>query len=198
MFVQVIQGRVADEAGLRAAMDRWMSECRPGAIGWLGTTAGFTDDGMFLAVTRFESAEAARRNSERPEQDAWWRDAAKCFAGEVTFTDSSDVTTWLAGGSDDAGFVQIIEDHFAHPDRMQAMMTEHADELHEMRPEIIGGTVALQPDGAYVQAIYFSSEVEAREHEAVPPPPDVAEMLAEEMQDATFYDLHRPMMMSPN
>jgi hypothetical protein len=197
MFVQVIQGKVADEAGLRAAMDGWRRDCGPGAIGWLGSTAGFTDDGDFIAVVRFESPEAAQRNNQRPEQDAWWAEASKCFAGDVTFIDSSDVTTWLAGGSDDAGFVQIIQGHFQHPDQMTQMMEQHSDELATMRPEIIGGNIALQPDGAYVQVIYFTSEAEARKGESVPPPPEVAELMSAEMQDASFIDLHQPMMMSP-
>jgi len=67
-----------------------------------------------------------------------------------------------------------------------------------MRRELIGGTVGMQHDGGYVQALYFTSEAEAREHESVPPPPEVADMMAAEMQDAIFLDLHHPMMMSPN
>jgi hypothetical protein len=198
MFVQVIQGKVADEDGLRTAGDRWMRDCGPGAIGWLGSTSGFTDDGRFITVVRFESEDAARRNSDRAEQDAWWAETSKCFAGDVTFIDSSDVTTWLAGGSDDAGFVQIIEGHFQHPDVMKQMMEEHSDELAAMRPEIIGGSIAMQPDGGYVQVIYFTSEAEARKGESVPPPPEIAELMAAEMQDASFIDLHQPVMMSPN
>ena len=31
MFVQIIEGRVADPDGLRRQMDTWMSELRPGA-----------------------------------------------------------------------------------------------------------------------------------------------------------------------
>jgi hypothetical protein len=197
MFVQVIQGKAADESGLWAAEDRWMRDCRPGATGWLGSTSGIADDGTFIALVRFDSADAARRNSDRPEQSAWWADTAKCFDGDVTFLDSSEVSSFLAGGSDDAGFVQIIEGHFQHPGRMQTMMEDHEQQLHEMRPEIIGGTMAMLPDGSYVQAIYFTSEADARNGENVPPPPDVAQMMAEEMQDARFYDLHRPVMMSP-
>ena len=198
MFAQVIQGKVADEAGLRSAEERWMRECAPGATGWLGSTSGITDDGTFIGVVRFASEEAARRNSERPEQDAWWSDAAKCFDGEVTFRDSSDVTTWLAGGSDDAGFVQVIQGHFRRPERMRAMMEEHSAQLQEMRPEIIGGTVVMLAGGEYVQTVYFTSEAEARERESVAPPAEVAELMAEELQDATFYDLHHPAMMSPS
>ena len=70
MFIQVIQGKVADAEGLRAAMDRWGRDLQPGATGWLGTTGGITDDGTFVATVRFDSEDAARRNSERPEQGA--------------------------------------------------------------------------------------------------------------------------------
>ena len=197
MFVQVIQGKVADQAGLTAAEDRWKRDCAPGAVGWLGSTSGFTDDGTFVAVVRFESEEAARRNSERPEQDAWWNEAQKCFSGDVTFMDSSEVTTWLAGGSDDAGFVQVMEGHMHNPDRMRELMERYEDEVRSRRPELIGGIVAMREGGAYVQAVYFTSEAEARANETVPPPPEVAAAMAEEMGDAVFLDLHRPLMMSP-
>jgi hypothetical protein len=49
MFVQVIKGRVADPARVKAALDRWAEELAPGAEGWLGTTAGVTEDGRFVA-----------------------------------------------------------------------------------------------------------------------------------------------------
>lgn len=197
MFIQVMQGKVADQAGLTDAMDRWLRDCAAGAIGWLGSTSGSTDDGTFVAVARFESEDAARRNSARPEQDAWWSDTAKCFAGEVTFFDSTNVTTWLDGGSDDAGFVQVMEGHLKNPDLMRSMMEEHSAEMRQMRPDIIGATVALHDDGEYVQTIYFTSEAQARAGEQVPPPPEVAEQMAEEMADARYFDLHQPRMMSP-
>src|SRR5689334_17501448 len=76
-FVQVIQGRVTDAAALQHQIETWAAELSPGASGWLGSTGGATDDGRFIAVVRFESEEAARRNSERPEQDAWWAQTAK-------------------------------------------------------------------------------------------------------------------------
>jgi hypothetical protein len=53
MFVQVIQGRVADPARVKAALDRWAEELAPDAEGWLGSTAGVTDDGRFIALARF-------------------------------------------------------------------------------------------------------------------------------------------------
>ena len=68
MFVQVIQGPVSDATAARAQFEKWMTELAPGAIGWLGSTAGVTDDGTLVALARFESEEAARQNSDRPEQ----------------------------------------------------------------------------------------------------------------------------------
>jgi hypothetical protein len=59
MFVQVIQGRVTSPEQVRAALDRWSGQLAAGAEGWLGSTAGVTGDGRFVALARFESAEAA-------------------------------------------------------------------------------------------------------------------------------------------
>src|SRR5262249_50539115 len=45
MFVQVIRGQATDPQELRSAFDTWYQQCAPGARGWLGSTAGVTDDG---------------------------------------------------------------------------------------------------------------------------------------------------------
>ncbi|HEV8557426.1 MAG TPA: hypothetical protein VGR06_13630, partial [Actinophytocola sp.] len=103
MFIQVIQGQVSDAGELRAALDRWVEGLAPGASGWLGSTAGVTDDGRFVALVRFESEEAARRNSDRPSQDQWWTETSKLFSGDATFHDCRDAERFLRGGSDDAG-----------------------------------------------------------------------------------------------
>src|SRR4051794_17030545 len=97
MFAQVIQGRTSDPEIIRTATDRWVQELSPGADGWLGSTAGGTDDGRFVVVVRFESAEAARRNSDRPEQGRWWAETSRSFDGEVSFLDSDDVLVELTG-----------------------------------------------------------------------------------------------------
>jgi hypothetical protein len=77
--------------------------------GWLGSTAGLTGDGQFVALARFESEEAARRSSVRPEQDQWWMETSKLFAGEVIFRDSSDVIVNVNGDPGTAGFVQVMQ-----------------------------------------------------------------------------------------
>ena len=61
MFVQVIQGRTNDPAAIIEHGDRWQREVRPGAIGYLGVTAGVTADGRTIAIVRFEDEASARR-----------------------------------------------------------------------------------------------------------------------------------------
>src|SRR5205823_10460520 len=102
MFVQVIQGRVSDAAKMRSALDQWAQDLSPGAAGWLGSTAGVTHDGRFIALARFESEEAARRNSDRPEQDRWWSETSRLFAGEPSFGDSRNVVIDTTGNPDEA------------------------------------------------------------------------------------------------
>src|SRR6478609_2111357 len=114
MFIQVITGRAVDREGLRRLGDRWQDELRPGAAGFLGSAAGVTDDGRFIAVVRFESEAAARRNSQRAEQSAWWAEAEKCL-DRVAFADSVDVVTMLGGADKDAGFVQVMRGRITDP-----------------------------------------------------------------------------------
>lgn len=166
MFVQFIEGRVADADALERQYDRWLEELAPGAAGWLGSTAGITDDGVGFIAARFESPEAARRNSERPEQGEWWEATEACFDGPVDFLDCDDVELMLGGGSDDAGFVQVIRGRMADMDRAREMMDEMEDDLPNQRPDVIGGYAGYRPDGTFAQVVYFTSEEEARQGEA--------------------------------
>jgi hypothetical protein len=200
MFIQVIQGKVGDEAGLRRNMDRWRQELMPGARGYLGTTAGATDDGTFVALARFESEAAARANSDRPEQGAWWAETEKCFAGEVQFLDCDDVQQWLAGGSDEAGFVQIMEGHSEDVARMHEVMNSHPEALHQARPEILGGLMMDAGEGRYVEAFYFTSAEAARAGEKVEVPDEFRAEMEEGMSlmgEVTYLDLHNPILVSP-
>jgi hypothetical protein len=97
MFVQVIQGQASDADAVRSALEAWQRDLAPGAAGWLGSTGGITDDGRMIALVRFESAQAAQRNSDRPEQDAWWSAVSRLFTGEPTFSNSEDVIVDLVG-----------------------------------------------------------------------------------------------------
>jgi hypothetical protein len=201
MFVQVINGRTADPGGLRAAMDRWMQDLAPGAIGWLGSTAGVTEDGRAIAVARFESEESARRNSERPEQDQWWRETARVFEGEATFLDSSDVSVDLQGDPDRAGFVQIMQGRSIDPDRAKQLMSQDSDKWAAFRPDVLGSLSIAHQGGAYTMVMYFTSEAEAREGERKEIPPELKATMDEMDKLSTgeveFFDLKEPQIVSP-
>jgi hypothetical protein len=200
VFVQVIQGRVGDAGQLRARMEQWVRDLSGGAIGWLGSTAGVTADGTGIAVARFESADAARRNSERPEQGQWWAQTAKVFDGDVTFHDCSQVHLFGRGGSDDAGFVQVMQGRYTDPARAVELLQRSEQPLRELRPDVIGGELCLHGDGGFTQAVYFTSEAEARAGENTQPPPEVQAWLDEEAAmttDLVFYDLTDPWLQSP-
>src|SRR5829696_941263 len=126
MFIQVITSRCSDPGRLRRQLDLWEETISPGAEGWLGSTSGVSADGNSVAVVRFDSREHADASSSRPEQDAWWRETTACFEGDVEFRDYDDGFTMLDGGSDHAGFVQVmqgrVEDAAGFRSFMQAPM----------------------------------------------------------------------------
>jgi hypothetical protein len=195
VFIQIIQGNCRDADALHRQIDMWREEMGPKAEGWLGGTYGVTDDNRFIGVVRFESKEAAARNSTRPEQGEWWAEAEKCFDGDVTFHDCDEVMMMLDGGSDDAGFVQVIQGRVADPERFRRFMNQPMDTLRENRPELIGGSIAMEPDGWFTETIAFRSEEAAREGEAKEMPEDVRQAWEQEMaqmQDVTYLDLRHP------
>lgn len=195
MFIQIIQGKCRDADRLHQLSDEWRETMAPTAVGWLGGTYGVTDDNEFVGVVRFESKEAAARNSAKPEQGAWWQKMQECFEGDVTFHDCDNVTMFLEGGADDAGFVQVIQGRLADPERFRRYMEQPMDTLHEARPEIIGGTIAIDEDGYFTETVAFRSEAEAREGERKEMPSEVQQQFAEEMsqvQDLRYLDLHHP------
>lgn len=200
MFVQVIQGRVADADELRGSMQRWLTELAPGAAGWLGSTGGVTADGMAILLARFESDEAARRNSDRPEQHQWWMETSKLFAGDVTFHDCREVYEFGRGGSDQAGFVQVMQGRYNEPEKARDQLMRMEEPLRQLRPDVMGGLLCLHGDGGYTQAIYFTSEAEAREGERRTPPPEVQSLMEEARAnegEITYFDLTDPWLDSP-
>jgi hypothetical protein len=202
MFAQVIQGRTSDAEALRAAIDRWAQELAPGAVGWLGSTLGITDDGRAVAVARFESAEAADRNSQRPEQTRWWEQTQPLFDGEVTFDNSEDVTVELVGNPDRAGFVQVMQGQVTDPARAKELMAQFMHEdMSAFRPDILGTVMIGQDDGRWTEVIYFTSEAEAREGERKEPPPEFQAVMEElsklSVGEPAFVDLRTPSLHSP-
>jgi hypothetical protein len=201
MFVQVIEGRTSDAAAVKAQMDRWMAELAPGAEGWLGSTGGVTADGRMIAVVRFESAEAAQRNSDRPEQGEWWAETAKLLDGEATFRNSQKVLVDMRGDADTAGFVQVMQGGSTDPDRAWKLMEEDDTDWSSFRPDIIGSLSVNHDDGRWTMANYFTSEAAAREGEQKEMPPELQaqmeELMALSTGEPTYYDLTDPWMSSP-
>jgi len=201
MFVQVIKGRVADPARVKAALDRWAEELAPGAEGWLGTTAGVTEDGRFIAAARFESEEAARRNSDRPEQDRWWSETSRLFDGEPSFSDSSEVDVDTNGDPATATFVQVMQGRTSDPERARRMMSEDSTDWSSFRPDMLGSVAAGHDGGAYTMVMWFTSEAEAREGERKEPPPELKAQMEEmgslSVGEPEFFDLRDPWMYAP-
>jgi hypothetical protein len=198
MFIQVIQGRATNPDGIRGELDRWRAELAPGAEGWLGSTGGITDDGRFIGVVRFQSEELARRNSDRPEQGAWWSELSKHLA-EVVFHDSARVHTYKEGGSDQAGFVQVIQGHTEEMERLAELGRAQEQTLANQAPHILGMTVAEHADrpGDFTQTVYFTSEEEARRFERERPAESEPEILGL-MRDLRYFDLREPWLDSPS
>jgi hypothetical protein len=201
MFVQVIRGEVTDPQQLRAAFDLWSDQLAAGATGWLGSTAGVTEDGRFVALVRFESDDAARRNSDRPEQHQWWMETSKLFSGDVTFLDSSDVTADVVADPNTAGFVQVMQGRGTDPERARELMTQNPDEWAAFRPDVVGSVAVGHEGGAYTMAMYFTSEADAHQGEQKEPPPVLKAQMEEmgklSIGEPDFLDLRQPWLYSP-
>ncbi len=197
MFIQVITGKVLDAEGLWRQVDQWERDIRPGAEGFLGSTSGVTDEGRLIVLARFESEEAAQRNSDRPEQGAWWSETEKMLE-DVNFKNSEDIVMMGGGGSNDAGFVQVMRGRILDAAKMkelQTRMAEFEEAMARHRPDVIGDVNAVHADGTYTDAIYFTSEAEARANESKEMPEDVQAMFQEWMSAATideYLDLKQP------
>jgi hypothetical protein len=194
MFVQVIEGQVGDADKLRQQMDRWVADLRPGAAGFVGSTAGVTDAGTAITLACFESKAAATANSDRPEQGEWWAATEACYDGEVSFTESDDVADFIGDRGPGAGFVQIMrgESDRALAAKMDAMFEEFAPTF---RPDVLGSLRVWTGPESYVEAIYFTSEEEARANEGNEPPPELASQMGdfeELMADVEYLDLRNP------
>ncbi len=199
MFIQVIQAETSDAEGLKRQLDRWAEELASGAEGFAGSTAGVSEDGQFVAVARFESEEAARRNSERPEQSEWWEETARHLDGEATFRDFADVDASHDYTEDTAGFVQVLHGRSTDPERHRSLESEFLEQALELRTEMLGVLRAWDGD-FYTGVAYFASEHTAREGEGKVLPEELQERFNEWQslfEDLTYIDLQEPWILAP-
>ena len=194
MFVQVIEAKAKDPGALKQRMEAWQNEIRPSATGFLGSTGGVGTDGTFIMAARFESADAARSNSDSATQSSWWEETSNLL-DEPKFYDCEDVDEWGGGGSDDAGFVQVIQGYATDKEKLREVGRDMDESDEPQRPDVIGGFVAWGPDDGFSQFVYFTSEAEAREGEKSGggPPPEWQNL----MRDVRFIDLTDPWLTSP-
>lgn len=202
MFVQVFQGPVSDPAQVKTTFDRWVAELAPGADGWLGSTAGVTDDGTLVALARFASEEAARRNSDRPEQGAWWAQMADLFTGEPVFHESTAVDVDDHGDLDSAGFVQVMQGRTTDGDRARELINDDDPAWEDFRPDVLGSLSAIHDPDGWTMAIYFTSEADARAGEQKEPPEAIRAAMAEldslAIGETSYFDLRDPWLASPS
>jgi len=197
VFIQIIQGKCTKQDEMHAQFDKWLRDLAPSAPGWLGGTFGFTDDDMFVGVIRFEDKEKAMTNSDRPEQGQWWSETERLFDGPVEFHNADKVLLMLEGGSDDAGFVQVIQGKLDDAKLLEAEMDEMTNMLRKERPEILGSTFAIEEDGTFTEAVFFTDEAMARQGEAkaMPNREEVRHLMQDWRRithDVRYLDLHHP------
>jgi len=202
MFIQVIQGRATNPPGIRRDLGRWQRQLAADADGWLGSTTGITEDGWSITVVRFASEAQARRNTDRPEQREWWRDASQHLARVVSH-DAPKVHTYRDGGSDQAGFVQVIQGHTEDIERMVSLGCDQEEVLARDAPHILGMTVAEHADrpGDFTQTVYYTSEQDARRFEQEPAAEadePVLERLRSLMTNSRTFDLRDPQLLTPS
>jgi hypothetical protein len=117
----------------------------------------------------------------------------------VSFAETTDVEILLNGGSDRAGFVQVMTGSAA--DRaaiaeLDGLFSAHAP---AWRPDVIGGLRAWLSPTDYVEVMYFTSEADARANEQRDPPAEVAAHVAtfqQLMSDVSYLDLAEPVLVA--
>ena len=202
MFVQVIQGRIYDSGRVRAQLDKWVKEVAPGAVGWLGTTSGVTDDGQA------DRAGALRiRGSGTAEQRPSGAVGVVGGDGDAVQRRAGVPQQHLGRGRHPRGPVagRLRPGHagpFEGPGPRTRTDGQRPDRLAGFRPDILG-TVSIAHDGdAWTMAIYFTSEAAAREGEQKEPPPEMQQMMKEmdelSIGEPVFFDLKDPWLDAPS
>ena len=166
MFIQVISGKVNDVDAMQRHADKWQTELTPGRHRVPRRHPGHH---RRRPVRRAGALRVPRGGAE--EQRAARAGQVVRRDGEGTsttsrFHDCSRIETLFGGGKDDAKFVQVMQGRVKDRAKADAMFKRAAEAekvLGGARPDVIGEVVAIHDDGdAYTDAVYFSSEAEAR------------------------------------
>jgi hypothetical protein len=191
MFVQVLKGKSTNPEAMLALGQKWQTELRPGAKGYLGSTVGAAADGTFVAVIQFTDDVAAKENSDRPEQDAFFKEMSQYIDGEPSFRESSDTSLLFDGPSEKATFVQLMESTCKDRAKAEAMEPPMLDQLRTARPDLLGGLRLWIGDKA-IEVAYFTSEADARKAEQSADFSGPQEEFMSLYDNMTFTDLPNP------
>jgi hypothetical protein len=201
LFIRILQGPVADEAGARAELDRWRRDLGPGAAGWQRLTAGVADGRELIALFRYDDETAAIAGAGRPEQTDWQAAVERFLSGPATWHDCQVVHVMKAGDTEQAGFVRVVQGRLADPIRLAGMRAEVERTLRERAPHVLGVVLAEhadEPDG-FTEVTYFTSEREARAAEREMPV-EVAVQLGtvrSYLEGLRFSELRAPLIARP-
>jgi len=200
MFIQLIEGRVSDESAVRSRWDAWMSDIAPGAQGWMGSTGGVSDDGVFVAMARFESGDAAQASGLRDEHQRWWADTQPILDGNSYLINCGDVSVLGEGGADKAGFVRVMHAQVADGARVRTIEAETEESFRRLRPDFLGGLRGWYGQRGLVAVDYFTSEKAVQKGDAKELPVEVKKQFDEWyslLDGLRFIDLPRPWLASP-
>jgi hypothetical protein len=119
----------------------------------------------------------------------------KLYDGEPTFKESSDVTEWMGGGSDDAGFVQVMKSTGVDRAQMEKMDAAFASFVGQ-RPDLLGGVRVWTGADSCIDIAYFTSEEAARKGEQADVPDELKQLMGEfeGMGETDYLDLTAPQL----
>lgn len=120
-----------------------------------------------VAVARFVSQGHARVTGSLPDQQAWCAEVSKAFDDGIVVRGCPVVDVLLDGGSDEAGFVQVVQGRAVDRHDMRHRLHDFAVEVRQLRTDVIGATVAWDGDRRFTQTTYFTSEPDARRGEMI-------------------------------
>lgn len=202
-FVRFGCGQATDVDALRSRWDAGHADLVAAADGWLGTSAGTTPGGHWVAAIAYRSGAAARNAEASPAYQAWWDGVRDFVDGPVVVEETADVHLWVPpgrSGRGPAGFVQVMRATVGDRARFEAIEEAVGDRFAALRPDVLGGLRAWHGPQRVTVVDWFTSEAEARAGEARPVPDDLRDQFSAwlaELDGVAWFDLSEPWESGP-
>jgi hypothetical protein len=197
MFVRVVRGHAVEPTALRPHRHSWERHVAAASDGYLGATAGVTDDNTFIAMIRFTSEVAADRCTRTADHAVAWDDVLADIR-DALVEDAHPTDIWSNGGADSAGFVQIRQGVSSDPDRLRDLyVNQQPVRMGPHRPEVLGGLFAWHGDARSTLSAYFTSVAAARSGEKLHEFTAFFDDISAVVHELTYYDVRDPWLSSP-